>query len=157
MVSMERFPVLTQSETFQDTIQKPVVTLIIACTLYSTFLYRHRILVRKLLKQGYTHALLKSSFLKFHKKHKALLAKYGVPPAKHIHEAISFTEEVSDDVSGDTSEEVQNISQNQNSTICSLSTLLDYDLIMIRLLTLCALKSSRCATSKLNVHFSYLK
>ncbi len=59
-----------------------------ACTHYKDFLTRHRLLVIKLMSQGYQQKFLKRSFISFFDNHKDLISKYDVTVAVHIKEGI---------------------------------------------------------------------
>ncbi len=59
-----------------------------ACTHYKDFLTRHRLLVIKLMSQGYQQKFLKRNFMSFFDDHKDLISKYDVAVTVHIKEGI---------------------------------------------------------------------
>ena len=62
-----------------------------ACSHYKDFLYRHQLLVQKLLSQGYKKHLLKQSFKKFYKGNIQLISRYSIPPGRLITDGIYFS------------------------------------------------------------------
>ncbi len=66
-----------------------------ACSDFDQFEYRHKILVTKLLKQGYSAKRLHSTFVKFTQNHNNLVSKYQRDLQAHIHSILSKTKNVS--------------------------------------------------------------
>ena len=88
-----------------------------ACTHYKDFLMRHRLLVIKLMSQGYQQKFLKRNFISFFKEHSELISKYDLPAAVHIKEAIYFESSAA----SVTSQQVTSTSVIQNSIPASTS------------------------------------
>ena len=59
-----------------------------ACSFYNDFVYRHRLLVNKLVAQGYKRHKLQHSFKRFYNKYENLLTNYKMPLSVHIGDAI---------------------------------------------------------------------
>ena len=62
------------------------------CTNFSDFCERHKLLVIKLLKQGYLRAKIKKVFTKFTNRYGDVLKKYHVDFSKHINKVLSDCE-----------------------------------------------------------------
>ena len=64
------------------------------CTEFQDFAARHKLLVRKLLNQGFSKVKLKRVFLKFHNKYQGVLIKYSENLLEHINTVLSESEQV---------------------------------------------------------------
>ena len=60
------------------------------CSNYSEFIYRHRLLTTRLIRQGYRYTDLQKSFVKFAKKYTQIISKYGYSVRRHLEEGISL-------------------------------------------------------------------
>ena len=59
------------------------------CSDFSDFSKRHKLLVTKLLRQGYSKTKLKKAFSKFQNKYNDVLMKYHVDFSAHINKILS--------------------------------------------------------------------
>ena len=58
------------------------------CDNYVSFVKRHQLLTKRLIKQGFWYSKLSVSFKKFSRRHSLLFNKYAISVKRHIREGI---------------------------------------------------------------------
>ena len=68
------------------------------CDNYVSFVKRHQLLTKRLIKQGFWYSKLSVSFKKFSRRHSMLFNKYAVSVKRHIREGICIPLDVKPDL-----------------------------------------------------------